>query len=101
MYTPIQLDKVRNFKYGMRAVKLIEDLTGQPISKIDFENMTMTTLAIVVYAGLVHEDLTLTTDSVIDLIDDYSDIQTVAEAMGKAMTEAFGKGKKQLKAPKK
>jgi hypothetical protein len=75
----------------MRAIKTIEDLTGKPIGKIDFENMTMNDFSIVVYSGLSHEDKELTPDKVIDLIDEYSDIQTVAKIMSKAMTEAFGR----------
>lgn len=93
MYTPVKLDKVRNFRYGMRALKTIEDLTGKSISQIDMNNITMDTLAIMLYAGLVHEDKSLTIDKVIDLVDEYSDIQEIAETMGKAMELAFNRDK--------
>lgn len=91
MFVPVQLDKVRNFRYGMRALKTVEDLEGKSISQIDMENMSMSTLANLVYAGLCHEDKELTIDKVIDLIDDYSDIQSIAETMGKAIALAFNK----------
>lgn len=87
----IQLDKIRNLRYGMKALETIEDLTGRPVSQLDLTNLRMKDLKSIVYAGLSHEDPELTPDSVVTLIDEYSDIQTVAEAVGKAMTAAFGK----------
>lgn len=90
-YVPIQLDKMRNFRYGMKALELIEDNLNTPISKIDFNNLSMKQLKIVIWAGLVHEDKELTPDRIYDLIDEYSDLQTVTKAMAKAIEEAFGK----------
>ena len=34
-YYPIKLDKVRNFRYGMKAIDLIEKTYGKPIMEID------------------------------------------------------------------
>lgn len=93
MFTPIKLDKVRNLRYGMRAFKIVEDLAGEPIGKIDYEAVTMEKLSILLYAGLAHEDKDLTPDKVIDLVDDYSDIQTASEALGKAIQAALLNGK--------
>ena len=36
-FYPIQLDKMRNFKYGMKALHFIEKKLKKPISKIDME----------------------------------------------------------------
>jgi hypothetical protein len=94
-YTPIKLDKVRNFRYGMKAVSVIEKSLNTNVSKLDFDNLTMEDTATIIWAGLVHEDKDLTPDKVMDLIDDHSDIQTAIETMGKAFNEAFsGNGKK-------
>lgn len=90
-YVPIQLDKMRNLRYGMKALSKIEDVLGKPLAKIDMNSMTQRELATFVWAGLSHEDTDLTPDSVMDLIDDYSDIQTVAEILGKAIQEGMGK----------
>lgn len=89
-YCPIQLDKARNFKYGMKAISLIEKKLGAPIGKIDMNNLTIEDTATIIWAGLVHEDPQLTPEKVVDLIDEYSDIQTVIEAMGEALQAAFG-----------
>jgi hypothetical protein len=95
MFTPIKLDKVRNFRYGMKAISLIEKALNTSVSKLDFDNLTMDDTATIVWAGLVHEDKDLTPEKVMDLIDDHSDIQTAIETMGKAFNESFGgKGKK-------
>lgn len=90
MYTPIQLDKTRNFRYGMKAISHIEKSLHTNISKIDFDNLSMEQTAIIVWAGLVHEDKELTPEKVIDLIDEHSSIAKVVDVMGKAFAEAFG-----------
>lgn len=89
-YVPIKLDKVRNFRYGMKAISLIEKKFKKPISKIDYDNLTMEDAAVIIWAGLVHEDKNLTPDKVMDLVDEYSNlVEVMAEAM-KAINEAFG-----------
>lgn len=73
-YHPIKLDKVRNFKYGMKAISLIEKKFKKPISQIDMDNLTMEETAIIIWAGLYHEDDNLTPDKVMDLVDEHSDL---------------------------
>lgn len=90
MYTTIKLDKSRNLKYGMKALHLVEKTIGTKISGVDFDNLSMNDLAVFVWAGLFHEDTTLTPESVMDLIDEYSNIEVVLDAMTKALNESFG-----------
>jgi hypothetical protein len=90
MYTPIQLDKIRNLRYGMKAISFIEKSFKSPIGKIDMGNLTMEDTAVIILAGLIHEDNTLTADKVMDLIDEYSNIQIISEKMGEALQAAFG-----------
>lgn len=90
-FTPIKLDKVRNLRYGMKAFSKIEDVFGKPLAKIDLNNMTQKELATFIWAGLEHEDKELDADKVMDLIDDYSDIQEASEALTKAITASIGK----------
>ena len=52
----------------------------------------------IVYAGLYHEDKTLTVEKVGDLIDEYSNLKEVAEKIGEALTLAFGEPNKDTKA---
>jgi hypothetical protein len=89
-FVPIQLDKMRNLRYGMKALSKIEDSLNTPLAKIDMNCMTQRQLATFIWAGLEHEDKELTPDSVMDLIDDYSDIQVVADLLTKAITASMG-----------
>lgn len=93
-YTPINLDKMRNFRYGMKAISIVEKKFKKPISKIDFDNLTMEDTATIIWAGLVHEDKQLTQDKVMDIVDEKGDIQEVMEAMSEAINSAFGGGSK-------
>lgn len=96
-YYPIQLDKTRNFKYGMKAISLIEKKFKKPIGKIDYENLTMEEAAILIWAGLVHEDNNLTPEKVMDLVDEYSNFREVIAEMMKVINKAFGLDKEEVK----
>lgn len=80
----ITLDKERNLYFNLNSLEIIEELTGKSIDKIT-ENMNMKSLKAIVYAGLVHEDKSLTVDAVGEMIG-FNDISRVSEAIG----EAFG-----------
>jgi hypothetical protein len=90
MFYSIKLDKIRNLKYGMKAISLIEKKFKKPIAKIDMENLTMEDTSIMIWAGLQHEDRELTPEKVMDLIDEYSTITTAIQEMGEAFQGAFG-----------
>ena len=93
MYTPIELDKVRNFRYGMKAISLVEKKLKKSIAKIDLNELTMEQTAVIIWAGLFHEDSKLTPDKVMDLIDDKGNLNEVLEAMTQAFNEGFNGGK--------
>lgn len=89
-YTPIELDKIRNFRYGMKAISLVEKKLKKPMAKVEMDSLTMEDSAVLIWAGLAHEDRDLTPDKVMDLIDNYSSLPKVMEAAGQALQEAFG-----------
>lgn len=89
-FVPVKLDKMRNLRFGMKALSKIEDILGKPLAKLNLENLTISEMATIIWAGLEHEDKALTPDIVMDLIDDHSDIQTVAGLLGKAVQEGMG-----------
>lgn len=87
----IELDKPRTLRYGINALAKIEDITGKSLMSLDLNNVGIKEMLAIVYAGFYHEDKSLTPEIVGDLIDEYSSITTVAEKIGLAMSEAFGK----------
>lgn len=92
MYTPVEMDKTRNFRYGMKAISYIEVKLKKPISKINFNELTMEETATVICAGLIHEDNTLTPDKIMDIIDEKGNFNDVLKAMGEAFNNSFGNG---------
>ena len=93
----IILDRPRTLRYGLNALAKVEDITGKNIMGLDLNNVSIKDLLAIIYAGLYHEDKELTVEKVGDLIDEYSNITEVAEKLGEAFTEAFGKGKGKTK----
>lgn len=90
---PISLDKERTFKYGMKAIDLLEKKFKKPMGMIEGLNtgiLSMSDYATVMWAGLVHEDRDLTPIKVMELIDEHSTIKEATEIMWKAMNEIFG-----------
>lgn len=90
MYVPIELDKIRNFRYGMKAMSYVEKKFKKPIAKVNLNELTMEEAATVICAGLMHEDKKLTPDKVMDLIDEKGNFKEALKAMGEAINLAFG-----------
>ena len=86
---PFELDKPRNFKYGMRALSLIEKKLKLKISNFNPEDLTIEQTAVVIWAGLEHEERDLTVEKVIDLIDEHSSYTEAMMAMSKGLTLAM------------
>lgn len=78
----IELDKERNLYFTLNSLEIIEELTGKTIDKLS-EGMSVSMLKAVVYAGLVHEDKSLTVEAVGEMIG-FEDIKRVSEAIGEA-----------------
>jgi hypothetical protein len=77
----IQLDKIRNLRYGMNALVTIEELTGKSITKIDLSDISMKDLRTILFAGLYHEDKELTPEKVGNLIDEHGNLSEIAEKL--------------------
>ena len=78
----IVLDKERNLYFNLNSLEIIEELTGKTIDKVT-QNLNMKSLKAIVYAGLVHEDKSLTVEAVGEMIG-FEDISRVSEAIGQA-----------------
>lgn len=87
----INLDKPRTIRYGINALAKVEDLIGKPITALDLNKVGIKDLLVIIFAGLYQDDKTLTIEKVGDLVDEFSDINEIAEKVGEAFTLAFGK----------
>lgn len=95
-FTPINLDKPRNLRFGMRAIASVEDALGVKISKLDLSDIGIKDLAVFLWAGLSHEDPNLTPTIVMDLIDEHMSIKEATEILGKAIEASFGSSEKNV-----
>lgn len=73
----IDLDKERHLKYDLNAFEIMEDLTGKPVSEIG-SAVKMSTLKIMLYAGLKWEQKDLSLDYVGSLVN-LDNLNEVAE----------------------
>lgn len=89
---PIMLDRERHLKFGLRALRAIEEKTGKSaLGGVFWEGKNPSTddFTTLIWAGLLHEDKTLTIDQVIDLVDEHSSIPELLAALSKAYKVAM------------
>ncbi|WP_026486808.1 hypothetical protein [Caldanaerobius polysaccharolyticus] len=88
---PIQLDKERHLKFDLNAFAELEDLYGD--INIAFEAMqkgSIKAIRAMLWAGLVHEDKTLTLEQVGEMVH-LGNINEVMSAITRAINEAMPK----------
>jgi hypothetical protein len=93
MFTLYQLDKARNLRFTTKALALIEKKLNIKLTKLDQENIGINEMIVILWAGLQHEDPSLTTDKVMDLIDEYSSIEEASEKIAEGFENSFSKKK--------
>ena len=95
MYTPITLDKVRNFNFDYEHLSMAEESLDMSvddiINKAAKGKLRLKELFTLAWAGLIHEDNQLTVKLVMKLVNDYSDIETVSSIMGTAIDKSLRK----------
>jgi len=86
-FTILRLDKEYEFRLTNKAGYYYEQLTGKSI--MDFGNkFGLVEMNSLVYAGLkcINKDITLF--EVIDLIDEYTDVETLSKILEKAIEQS-------------
>jgi len=100
----IMLDRERHLKFGLRALRAIEEKTGRSALGDEFwkdKEPSTEDFITLIWAGLLHEDKELTIDQVIDLVDEYSSIPELLAALTKAYKVAMPEPEKPRKRAKK
>lgn len=86
----IMLDKKRTIRFTLNALAEIEDALGVPLSKLSEVELGVKTVRTMLWAGLLHEDETLTERQVGNWVDfeNLEEVQTkVTEAFSMAMAK--------------
>ena len=84
----IELDRPRNIRLNTNALVKVEEILNRPISEFG-TSFGMTEIRAMLWAGLLHEDKSITLDSVGDLIDE-AGLEYVTEKVGEAINVAMG-----------
>lgn len=82
----LKLDKDYELRFDNRAGVTFEAITGKKINEL--HEIGLTDMNALIYAGIKKNNPDLTLDKVIDLIDDYADIQVVAEIIKKGFEQS-------------
>ena len=91
------LEKPRILRYNMTALSLLEDHFDSPIAEFlpKLKKLKLSQLTVCLWAGLRHEDKDITPEQIMEMLDNADNptkmIEESAQALSKAMTEAFGK----------
>lgn len=91
---PITLDKQRNVRIDIKAITVIERELDISIFRVNLSALRLTEIAVIMWAGLLHEDSGLTLDQALALFSDY----ILADDMIRAVDEAIANAFPQLKA---
>lgn len=83
----VELDKVRVIRFTMNALAEIEDNLGVPLSELENVTMTIKNVRTILWAGLIHEDATLTAQEVGNMVD-LSNFKEVQEKIAEAFAMA-------------
>jgi len=84
----ITLDKQRNIRLNTNALVKVEEVLGRAISEFG-TSFGIREIRAMLWAGLLHEDKSLTLDNIGDLIDE-AGFEYVAEKVGEAINIAMG-----------
>jgi hypothetical protein len=89
---PIELDRVRQIKIGIGVMLTLKKLLKKPLEKVDLSDIDE--MLVVLTEGLRSDDKDITKEKVIELIDEYTDLETVITITTDAIMEAYGKNAK-------
>ena len=72
-YTVIQLDKPRTLRYTLKSLYILEETAGKSLTELfnpeEITKLSLKMVALLLWAGLIHEDPEITEEQVIDLMD--------------------------------
>jgi hypothetical protein len=85
------LDQDRSLKLGFRGIAKLEKVFGQNVDKWNLKELSFDQVAEILAESLRRELPDITVDKVMDLVDDYSDINSAIKKTFECINETFGK----------
>ena len=90
----LEMDRQRKLRYGMAAIRLIEQTFNKKISALgNFSEMGIEEINKMIYCGLKADDPSLKPEDCLILIDEHYEFSEIMEKMNEAFELAFGKPK--------
>ena len=92
-YIRVTLDKERSLRFDLNALALIEERFGVPITELEtrLAKPSVRDIRTILWAGLVHEDQTLTEEQVGALVD-IGSVEPITAAILDAFSASAGAG---------
>lgn len=93
---PIELDKMRNLRFGTNALINFQDITGKTVQEVN-KRASLKDLRALLFCGLEWEDSTLTLEDIGNLLDiaiERDGLEGLADKIGKAVELAYPDKKK-------
>lgn len=91
MYTQVNLDKPRNLRFDIHAVRDLESALGLPTGVIwqQLGQMSINALCLALWAGCKHEDRALTQNLMVKIVERYIASGGKLKPVITAVTDAF------------
>lgn len=86
----LELDKPREIKFGVKAIKIIEKIKKCKISNLNLDQLTVDELIQILHAGLIDKS-DVTIEQLEDLIDKYITVGKAIAIISEGFQVAFGK----------
>lgn len=94
-----KLDQDRSLKLGFRGIARLEKVFNANVDQWNLKELSFEQVAEILAEALRLELPDITADKVMDLIDDYSDINTAIKKTFECIKETFGKNAEPVEEP--
>ncbi|QGG47654.1 hypothetical protein [Heliorestis convoluta] len=89
-FIDIELDRPRQLRYTLNAFAEIEERLGVPLAELGNIKLGMKTVRTILWAGLLHEDISITEEEVGDMVG-FEKLEYVQRKIAEAFEVATGK----------
>ena len=91
-FVTINADKERHLRFNFNSLMILEESLDKPVTSL-WSSLSFKDINLLVWAGLLHEEPTLTKEETADIIENEG-LQTLSNKLAVAITIAFGTEKK-------